>query len=111
MSARAQLEKQALAGLATEWEAGQITRCRLLLDKFLLKWPKPELIGVPSYASAALNYDTLEPLFRLWAANIASPKAPRVTSLVAEVGGLDCSWSRIYRSNVIGLAVGFDTSC
>ncbi|CAE6972003.1 Pkd1l3 [Symbiodinium sp. CCMP2592] len=77
MAARANAERQALEGLASEWEACSASRRRLLLDGYLLKWPKAELTGVPSYASAALNYESLEPLFRLWAANMPLPKSPR----------------------------------
>ena len=89
MAGRAEFEKQALKGLASSWEECRLTRRRLLLDSFLLKWPKPVLTGVPSYASASLNYNTLEPLFRLWAANTPSPKTPKVTSLVAEAGNFE----------------------
>ena len=92
-AARADVEREAFKGLASEWEGCQTTRRRLLLDHFLLKWPKPELTGVPSYASASLNFHTLEPLFRLWAANMAIPKTPRVTSLVAEAGNVYSSCS------------------
>ena len=88
MAARANVEREALKGLASEWEACSATRRRLLLDNYLLKWPKPELTGVPSYASASLNFESLEPLFRLWAASVPAPKSPRVTSLLAEAGGL-----------------------
>eukprot|EP00439_Symbiodinium_sp_Y106_P001922 s1055_g1.t1 len=86
MAGRAEFEKQALKGLASSWEECRLTRRRLLLDSFLLKWPKPELTGVPSYASASLNYNTLEPLFRLWAANTPSPKTPKVKQVWELVG-------------------------
>ncbi|CAE7722364.1 unnamed protein product [Symbiodinium sp. CCMP2456] len=85
MARRAQ-EKEALEGLASKWEACQLTRRRLLLDSFLLKWPRPELTGVPSYQSASLNFNTLEPLFRMWAASMTSPKTPKVKKVWELVG-------------------------
>ncbi|CAE7497700.1 unnamed protein product [Symbiodinium sp. CCMP2592] len=86
MAGRAELEKQALKGLASSWEECKLTRRRLLLDRFLLKWPKPAVIGVPTYSSASLNYNTLDPLFRLWAANTAAPKSPKVKKVWELVG-------------------------
>lgn len=86
MASRAQ-ERNALEGLASTWEACPATRRRLLLESFVLKWPRPELTGVPSYESASLNFNTLEPLFRMWAASMTAPKTPKVTSLLGEAGG------------------------
>ena len=75
------IPKASLAGLAELWEAEEAIRRRVLFDKKLLHWSKPELTGIPSLKHAKLNFQILKPFFSLWASGCTKPRTPSLDTV------------------------------